>query len=1194
MNTQSESHKDENGGSKSHKNENGGSKSHKDENGGFEIINGTRGENAELVESFGSTIEGNQILSLVEWLNFIVPYLRLPLDASEEELRACLIDGTVLCRILNKLCPGSVEMGGSSDPGFANITRFLAAVDELGFPRFELLDLEQGSMVPVLHCLSALKASFDFGFWGENTKNQTKAENYLLEVESLKGIDRSQGDVSTCGQESTQNREDTGGNSIDSTSRVTDPSAALVHHIGQQLKQGTLVDLSNAKILESIKSTSLDNASTRSLFNVGNRILDDSIDRNNGDVPNRVAYLLRKVMQVIEQRFANQAVNLRIQNNIYKAREEKFLLKIKVLETLASGTTEENEVVLKLLQSMKIEKFDIEEKKKLEEQDAVRLKEEKDRRDKEISTLKQELEMAKSRHESHSLKLEANAKEAKLQLERRLKELECILTDSNKNQKELEASLESESWRWKKKEHTYQSFLTNQFGALKELNAALESTRHEILMTKTSYSAEFNYLGTKLKGLTDAAEKYHVVLDENRKLYNEVQDLKGNIRVYCRIRPFLPGQSQKQTTIEYVGENGDIVVANPSKQGKDSRRLFKFNKVFGPAATQEEVFLDTQPLIRSVLDGYNVCIFAYGQTGSGKTYTMSGPSVSSTDDWGVNYRALNDLFQISQSRESSIAYEVGVQMVEIYNEQVRDLLSSESPQKRLGIWNTTLPNGLAVPDASMHPVNSTADVLKLMNIGLMNRAVGATALNERSSRSHSVLTVHVRGVDLKTDTALRGSLHLVDLAGSERVDRSEATGDRLREAQHINKSLSALGDVIFALAQKNSHVPYRNSKLTQVLQSSLGGQAKTLMFVQLNPEVQSFSETISTLKFAERVSGVELGAARSNREGRYVRELMEQVASFRDTIAKKDEEIERLLKANSNGVHRGMNSLRYGSSSPRRHSIGTPRQNQRMPGGKGSGLEHSDKRSESSSQQSTDDSRHHREDSPQSKHGGETKHSEASSQQSIDDFRDNKEHSPRSKHGGEAKHSEASSERSIDDFRHHKDRSAQPKHYENSSEQSIDDFRHHNEHSTQPKHGGEASQNFTEDFELLGFGEEDSGERLSDISDGDLSMGTETEGSMASLMEFTLFPEVTKPTESTKAGNTELQKTQAENARGEKTPSQRTVRFAPSKLPKPSPRLLETKATRTSLIKSSSKVLSSPWQSTAGSSSSVKPGKRWH
>ncbi|KAB2608636.1 kinesin-4-like [Pyrus ussuriensis x Pyrus communis] len=662
--------------------------------------------------------------------------IRLPLDATEEELRACLIDGTVLCRILNKLCPGSVEMGGSSDPGFANVKRFLVAVDELGFPRFDLIDLEQGSLVPVLQCLGALKSSFDFGFWGENSKHLTRTGSDLLEIESLKGIDRSRGDISKFGQQCTQNREETQGNSVDSTSQVTDPSADLVHHIGQQLKQGTFVDFSDAKILESIKSTSLDNASTRSLFNVGHKILDDSIDRNNGDVPHCVAYLLRKVMQVIEQRFANQAVNLRIQNNIYKAREEKFLLKIKVLETLASGTTEENEVVLKQLQNIKLEKFDIEEQKKLEEEDAVRLKEEKYHRDSEISTLKQELELATSRHESYCQKLEANAKEAKLQLERKLRELESILTDSKQNQKELEASLENESGRWKNKERTYQSFVTYQSGALQELSGALESTRHEILKTKRSYSEDFNYLGLKLKGLTDAAEKYHAVLDENRKLYNEVQDLKGNIRVYCRIRPFLPGQSQKQTTIEYVGENGDLVIANPSKQGKDSRRLFKFNKVFGPAATQEDVYLDTQPLIRSVLDGYNVCIFAYGQTGSGKTYTMTGPSVSSTDDWGVNYRALNDLFQISQSREHSIAYEVGVQMVEIYNEQVRDLLSSEGPQKRLGIWNTTQPNGLAVPDASMHPVNSTADVLKLMNIGLMNRAVGATALNERSSRSH--------------------------------------------------------------------------------------------------------------------------------------------------------------------------------------------------------------------------------------------------------------------------------------------------------------------------------------------------------------------------------------------------------------------------------------------------------------------------
>jgi kinesin family protein C2/C3 len=137
----------------------------------------------------------------------------------------------------------------------------------------------------------------------------------------------------------------------------------------------------------------------------------------------------------------------------------------------------------------------------------------------------------------------------------------------------------------------------------------------------------------------------------------------------------------------------------------------------------------------------------------------------------------------------------------------------------------------------------------------------------------------------------------VDLAGSERVDRSEVKGDRLREAQHINKSLSSLGDVIFSLASKSSHIPYRNSKLTQILQSSLGGRAKTLMFVQLNPDATSYSESMSTLKFAERVSGVELGAAKSSKDGKDVRDLMEQLASLKDTIARKDEEIERLQSA---------------------------------------------------------------------------------------------------------------------------------------------------------------------------------------------------------------------------------------------------------------------------------------------------------
>ncbi|KAI5655474.1 hypothetical protein M9H77_32661 [Catharanthus roseus] len=885
-----------------------------------------------------------------------------------------------------------------------------------------------------------------------------------------------------------------------------------------EMKFGSYVEVPAGRISELMKPNNLESASTQSLFSVVYKILDDNIERKNGDIAQRLSSLLKLVVQEVERRVSKHAETLRKQGSLYKSREERYQLKIKALETLTTGTTEENEVVMNQLQQIKFERMKIEEKRKVEEQDLIRVMRDKDRYEVEISLLKQELELTKKTYEKNCTELENQAKETKSQLENKIMELESLLTDSRKKVKELEAFTESKYLRWRRKEHGYKRFIDSHFGSVQELRAVSDSIKKEVLRTKRMFSEEINHLGLELNGLVDAAQNYHMVLAENRKLYNEVQDLKGNIRVYCRIRPFLPGQSKKQTTIEYIGENGELVVMNPSKPGKDSHRLFKFNKVFGPAATQEEVFLDTQPLIRSVLDGYNVCIFAYGQTGSGKTYTMSGPNISSVEDWGVNYRALNDLFNISQSRKSSIAYEISVQMVEIYNELVRDLLSNEASQKRLGIWNTTQPNGLAVPDASMHPVTSTTDVLELMNIGLMNRAVGATALNERSSRSHSVLTIHVRGMDLETNAVLRGCLHLIDLAGSERVDRSEATGDRLREAQHINKSLSALGDVIFALAQKNSHVPYRNSKLTQVLQSSLGGQAKTIMFVQLNPDVESYSETISTLKFAERVSGVELGAARSNREGRGVRELMEQVASLKDTVAKKDEEIGRLrlLKTNANGERHGLSSPRYGSASPRRQSSSTSNSIRRLSVGKSS----------------------------------------VAVQKAASD--DSSEYSD--------KHSEAGSQQSMDDFRHHKEFFLQSRLAVVHGDQNSADVESKNVVTN-------SVQNSNEDMELLGFGDADSEERLSDISDGVLSMGTETDGSINSIVELTLFPETAaKPPPESSAEKSNL----------------------PSKLPKPPRKSVRTGSSQLPASKSASKITSSKRATLGKSSSAVKgSSKRW-
>ncbi|KAH9722683.1 kinesin-like protein KIN-14K [Citrus sinensis] len=880
--------------------------------------------------NINSEVEAKQRALLIEWLNSILPNLNFPIKASDEELRACLIDGTVLCQILKRLKPASVDEANysynSSMSRSGKIARFLTTLGKLGISRFEMSDLEKGSMKPVINCLLNLRAEYITG--GDIRP--------LTSIITKSGS--RQGDVSSPASLSPLFGEERRKVSSDSQFQrglrspvMSESSTALLHHVGHkfhevfQLKQGCYADLPAAKITEMMKSTSLDNAPTQSLLSVVNGILDESVDRKNGEIPHRVACLLRKVVQEIERRISTQADHLRTQNNLFKTREEKYQSRIRVLEALASGTGEETEIVMNQLQQIKTEKSKLEEKKKLEDDDVAKLMKEKDQQMLENLALKQELEMAKKTYELRCLHMETEYKGAKSGFEERIKELEHLLQVSRNKVRELEANSDSKYQRWSRKESIYQSFMDLQHGALRELRFSSDSIKQEISKAQQSHADDLYCLGVRLKALAGVAENYHAVLAENRRLFNEVQDLKGNIRVYCRIRPFLPGQTKKQPTIEYIGENGELIFANPSKPGKDGQRMFKFNKVFGPDATQAEVFSDTQPLIRSALDGYNVCIFAYGQTGSGKTYTMSGPSGPHEEDWGVNYRALNDLFNLSQNRRSSIMYEVAVQMVEIYNEQVRDLLTNDVfwilaicflDLHTLGIMSTSQPNGLAVPDASMHPVTSTEDVLELMDIGLKNRAIGATALNERSSRSHSVVTVHVRGKDLKTGIPLHGNLHLVDLAGSERVDRSEATGDRLKEAQHINKSLSALGDVIFALAQKSPHVPYRNSKLTQILQSSLGGQAKTLMFVQLNPDVNSYSESLSTLKFAERVSGVELGAARSSKEGRDVRELMEQVASLKDTIAKKDDEIERLqLLKDLKNVYPGVNSEKRGLNS---------------------------------------------------------------------------------------------------------------------------------------------------------------------------------------------------------------------------------------------------------------------------------------
>lgn len=348
--------------------------------------------------------------------------------------------------------------------------------------------------------------------------------------------------------------------------------------------------------------------------------------------------------------------------------------------------------------------------------------------------------------------------------------------------------------------------------------------------------------------------KYRRELQLRKKCHNELVRLKGNIRVIARVRPITKEDGEgPEATNAVTFDPEDDSILHLLHRGK--LVSFELDKVFSPTASQQDVFQEVQALITSCIDGFNVCIFAYGQTGAGKTYTMEGTS----DNPGINQRALQLLFSEVQDKASDWEYTITVSAAEIYNELLRDLLGQE-PQEKLEI--RLCPDGsgqLYVPGLTEFQVQSVEDINKVFEFGHTNRTTEFTNLNEHSSRSHALLIVTVRGVDCSTGLRTTGKLNLVDLAGSERVGKSGAEGSRLREAQHINKSLSALGDVIAALRSRQGHVPFRNSKLTYLLQDSLSGDSKTLMVVQVSPVEKNTSETLYSLKFAERVRSVELG-----------------------------------------------------------------------------------------------------------------------------------------------------------------------------------------------------------------------------------------------------------------------------------------------------------------------------------------------
>jgi kinesin family member C1 len=303
-----------------------------------------------------------------------------------------------------------------------------------------------------------------------------------------------------------------------------------------------------------------------------------------------------------------------------------------------------------------------------------------------------------------------------------------------------------------------------------------------------------------------------------RKLRNQVQELKGNIRVFCRVRPVLEeNEEPARISLPDAGlDSNKIEVQGPEEKSSlgtvtTKTNAFTFDRVFGPSSRNQEVFEEISQLVQSALDGYNVCIFCYGQTGAGKTHTMSA-------DDGMIPRALHQIYDTARAlEEKGWKYTMEGSFVEVHNEVLNDLLGKPEDYDKIKheIRHDAQTCRTTVTDLTTVVLDSPTKVESILKRATSNRTVAATKANERSSRSHSVFILRLTGVNEVTGEKSDGTLNLVDLAGSERLSHSGSTGDRLKETQNINKSLSCLGDVIGALGQgkEGGHVPYRNSKV---------------------------------------------------------------------------------------------------------------------------------------------------------------------------------------------------------------------------------------------------------------------------------------------------------------------------------------------------------------------------------------------
>ncbi|XP_053152236.1 kinesin-like protein KIF3A isoform X4 [Hemicordylus capensis] len=402
-------------------------------------------------------------------------------------------------------------------------------------------------------------------------------------------------------------------------------------------------------------------------------------------------------------------------------------------------------------------------------------------------------------------------------------------------------------------------------------------------------------------GLPRPAESSAGKMPTNKSEKPDKSDSSDNVKVVVRCRPF----NEREKAMCYkmavnVDEMRGTITVHKTDSSNEPPKTFTFDTVFGPESKQLDVYnLTARPIIDSVLEGYNGTIFAYGQTGTGKTFTMEG--VRAVPELrGIIPNSFAHIFGHIAKAEGDTRFLVRVSYLEIYNEEVRDLLGKDQTQ-RLEVKER--PDvGVYIKDLSAYVVNNADDMDRIMTLGHKNRSVGATNMNEHSSRSHAIFTITIecseKGVDGNMHVRM-GKLHLVDLAGSERQAKTGATGQRLKEATKINLSLSTLGNVISALVDgKSTHVPYRNSKLTRLLQDSLGGNSKTMMCANIGPADYNYDETISTLRYANRAKNIK-NKARINEDPKDA--LLRQFQKEIEELKKKLEEGEEISGSETSG-----------------------------------------------------------------------------------------------------------------------------------------------------------------------------------------------------------------------------------------------------------------------------------------------------